>query len=120
VGKLAATTSLQTEVKLSPRVKAQIRVQLYEYAELQRAKKEIEAKQAAIKEVVEIKFADADEIDALMNGTEIDGFRIKMVVGSTSRIDKKKLVALGVDLEEVTTTTDNKPYLKISAPGEKE
>ena len=121
MSKLKATTTASVEVSLSPKVKAQLRVQMFEYAALQRQKKGIEEKQAAIKERMETMFSDADEVDALLAGTEIDGFRVKMVCGESSRLDKKALVTLGCKpewLEKATKTTSNKPYVKITPPGE--
>lgn len=121
MSKLKATTTVSTEVGLSTRVKAQLRVQMTEYATIQAQIAALEAKKDKIKERVQEMFVDNGEVDALMNGTEIDGFKVKMVCGQTSRLDKKKLVTLGCKmewLEKATKKTDNKPYVKITPPGE--
>jgi hypothetical protein len=118
------TTSLRQELSISPRVAAQIRVKLTEYAEI----KELEAKNDAIKEDVQQKFIDADELDALMAGTDIDGIKVKMVVGTSKRINKakvkKKLIELGEDAswldEEGHDEVSNAPYIKITSLGEKD
>lgn len=118
------STSLATEVKLQPRVKAIIRVQLNEYLDLQRQIKELQARQDTIKATVQDKFIDADEIDALMAGADVDGIKVKLVVGSRKSLDQKKLMkAHGLsqdDLDACTSEKQNKPYVKISGPGEKE
>jgi seryl-tRNA synthetase len=122
------TTSLRQELSISPRVAAQIRVKLTEYAEIRRKIKELEAKNDAIKEDVQQKFIDADELDALMAGTDIDGIKVKMVVGTSKRINKakvkKKLIELGEDAswldEEGHDEVSNAPYIKITSLGEKD
>lgn len=121
MAKLSVTTSLATEVKLSPKVRAQLRTQLFAAAEKRRQIKKLEADLDEIKSYAEQVFIDADEIDALINGADIDGFKIKMVQGKSSRLDKKRLVELGCDpkwIEKATKTTENKPYVKITPPGE--
>ncbi len=128
MAKTTATTSLRQELSLSPRVAAQIRVQLTQYAENRRKIKELEAKNDEVKATVQQQFLDADELDALMNGTDLDGYKVKLVAGTSHRINKarvkKKLIELGADAgwleDEGHDETQNTPYVKITAPGEKE
>jgi hypothetical protein len=116
------TTSLAQEVNLEPRVKAFIRVQLTEYQSLQKKIKELEAKQAEIKQSVTDKFIDADQIDALMAGADIDGIKVKMVAGTRRELDKMRLMKKHglsqADLDECTIEKANKPYVKISTEKE--
>lgn len=111
------TTSLATEVNLEPRIKALIRVQLAEYQSLQAQIKVMEAKQAEIKQMVFDKFIEADQIDALMAGTDVDGIKVKYVAGSRRELDKMKLMKTHgltqADLDECMVEKANKPYVKI-------
>jgi hypothetical protein len=61
--------------------------------------------------------ADAGEYDALESGIELDGYKAKIVYGTSNTFDKKKLVGLGINLEEVTISKPKKPYVKVSVPG---
>lgn len=117
------TTSATVEVALEPRLKAQLRVKCHRIAEINRQLAALKKEAETIKDDVEGMFVEADEVDALINGVNLDGFKVKMVCGKTSRLDKKKLVALGCKpewLEKATKTTDNKPYVRITPPGEKD
>lgn len=52
----------------------------------------------------------------------IDGFNVAIVRGTSSSLDKKKLVALGVteaQLAMATTTKPKKPYVAVRKAGEK-
>lgn len=123
MAKLAVTTALVTDVKLQPKVRAQLRVKLLAASEKRAQIKKLESELDEIKNYAEQVFIDADEIDALINGADIDGYKIKMVQGKTSRLDKQRLVELGCKpawLEKATKTTDNKPYVRITPPGEEE
>src|SRR5688572_24959203 len=99
MAKTSVTTSTVLEVALSPRTKAQLRVHLAQYEENRRAIKALEAKQAAIKSTAEKIFVDAGETDALIDGTDCDGFKIKVVAGTRETLNKKKLVTMGCRVE---------------------
>ena len=121
--KVSVTTTATTEVTLAPRIKAQLRVALTQYAQLSTQIAAMKAQQDAIKADVEAKFVDADQADALMDGTEIDGFKVKMVCGESSYLDKAALVRMGCEPEWLTAATKKKPkkpYVRIQAPGESE
>ena len=123
MSRISVTTSTTTEVILAPRVKAQLRVALTQYAQLSTQIAALKAEQDAIKADVEAKFVDADAADALMDGAEIDGFKVKMVCGESSYLDKAALVRMGCAPEWLTAATKKKPkkpYVRISAPGESE
>jgi hypothetical protein len=90
---------------------------------LQRQKKAIDKRQAEIKGFTQEAFVDADEIDALMEGANLDGYKIKLVQGSSTKLDEAKLVRLGCDpewLQKARVTKMNNPYVRITAPGEDE
>ncbi len=128
MAKLSVTTSQTLEIKLAPRVKAQLRVQLSTYAELNAEMKALKTKMQGIKDYAEKVFMDADAADALLDGTNVDGFKVKMVQGKSTTVDKvkvrKKLIALGADEdwfdEEGCVTKDKAAYVKITPPGEKD
>ena len=53
----------------------------------------------------------------------LEGYKVTQVCGVSSKLDKKKLLALGVSMammEQATVTTPKRPYLLISVPGEKD
>ena len=122
--KVSVTTTVRQEIGLDVRTKAQIRVALTEYLDLQRQIKALTAKQDGIKALVQQKFDDADQIDALMEGTDVDGVKIKLVCGSSRRLDKAKLMKVhgltAQDIEDCSPEKPSKPYIKISAPGERD
>ena len=122
--KVSVTTTVRQEIGLDVRTKAQIRVALTEYLDLQRQIKALTAKQDGIKALVQQKFDDADQIDALMEGTDVDGVKIKLVCGSSRRLDKAKLMKVhgltAQDIEDCRPEKPSKPYIKISAPGERD
>ena len=124
MAKVSVTTTTRLEVGLDVRTKAQIRVALTEYLDLQRQIKALAAKQDGIKALVQQKFDDADQIDALMEGTDVDGIRLKLVCGSSRRLDKAKLMKVhgltAEDIEACSPEKPSKPYVRIQAPGEKE
>lgn len=122
-GVSATTTVVQTtDVTLAPQLQQRLLVRLEEYARLNEEIAKRKSRQDAIKAEVDTLFVEAGEGNALMNGTDIGGYKVKMVCGLSSRLDKKRLVDLGCEpswLEEATITKPNRPYVRISAPGEK-
>lgn len=52
----------------------------------------------------------------------IEGFKVTQITGLRKTLNPQKLIAMGVStemLEEATETKPNRPYEKISVPGEK-
>lgn len=118
------TQVIQTvDVRLRPHVQQMLKARCEEYARLNKQKKDIEARMKRIGGEAETLLIDEDQVDALVAGTSIDGHRIKLVAGSSTRLDKDKLKRThGLtqkDLDDCSTTTPSKPYIKITAPGEK-
>jgi hypothetical protein len=124
MAKVSVSTTVRTEVGLDLRTKAQIRVALSQYLDLQREIKMLTAKQEALKTLVQEKFSDADELDALIDGASIDGIKVKLVTGVTRSLDKKRLMKkFGLsqaDLDSCSPEKPSKPYVRISAPSEPE
>lgn len=121
---VSVKTSATLDVKLQPRVRAQLRTQCSEYVDLARQIDALKARQDAIKEFVETSLVKAGETDALMDGLDIDGFKVKMVCGVSKKLDEVALMkAHGLsraDLDAHVVEKDNKPYIRISSPKEKE
>ncbi len=83
-----------------------------------------EARQDRIKAEVEELFVKAGQSEALDNGTEIDGYKVKKVKGNTTTFDKMGLMqAVGLTPEELDAFYETKPkkaYIKISKAGKKD
>jgi DUF4097 and DUF4098 domain-containing protein YvlB len=61
-----------------------------------------------------------DEAEVL--SLDFEGFKVTYVQGTSSKLDKKKFVALGGSLkmlENATVTTPKKAYELVTVPGEK-
>lgn len=119
---LQATTSVRTEVKLEPKARTMALQRAEEHAKLAKVIKDATARQKRIRKEVEEIFVKAKQGKALANGVELDGFKFKMVCGTSKRLNKEKLVELGCDPDWIAEATDespNEPYVKVTAPGEK-
>lgn len=121
--KLQATTTatVTTAVKLETKAHQMLRARCEEHAQLAITIKSAKSRQDRIKGEVEELFKKAKQGKALADGTEIEGHKLKMVCGTTSKFDKfgfmKKHGLSEDDFAEFTTQEPNKPYIKISAPG---
>ena len=112
-----ATVKTTEEIKLAPKLEKQLRQRLTNYASL---KQELDSLKAALDD-------EKAAIGALREKTghtsvSLDGYTVTQVTGTTSKLDKKKLIQLGCAaawIEEATVVTPKKPYELISLPGEK-
>lgn len=132
--RLVATTTVQAEVKLSPSARTMLRKRLAEHADLAKKVREMNGKRTKknpeggrmkrIEKEVDSIFTKEKQGAALLDGTVIDGYKVKMVLGSRSVFDKlgfmKKHGVTEADFEEFTTTKDNEPYISIKRVGEEE
>ena len=112
------TTTQTTEVKLQPKLKKKLLLNLKTYATLHAQKKAIEAAMDKHKSVVQECMNEAEE-----EKLSIEGFKTTMVFGTSSKLDKELFVSQGgtlAQLENATVTKPSKPYCKITCPGEKE
>lgn len=118
--RLAVTTEVRTEVKLAPALKTKLMKRLKRYAELSELIKAAQLEQETIKDDVDRDFTDAGEGNALFNGCAVDSFRVKMVCGTTSKLDEDALMKdhglTRADLDACTDTKPSKPYVKITPP----
>lgn len=115
------TTTQTTELKLSPLLRRKLLVQLKTFAGIEEQLKALEIAKKKIKVTVEEMFTKAGEFHALQTGAKVEGYSMKYISGQSSRLDKKKLLGMGMtlaQLEDATTTTPSRPYLKITSPGD--
>lgn len=124
--KLAATTTtaVTTEVALKPQARTMLKKRCEEHASLAKAIKDAKGRQERIKGEIEELFQKEGYGAALMDGTELAGHRIKMVCGETSDFDRigfmKHHGLSQEDFDAFTSKKPKKPYIKVTAPGEKE
>lgn len=128
--RLVATTTAQLEVKLSTSARVMLRKRCAEHASLAKQVAEIKGtkkkpgRMKRIEKEVDALFTKEGQGKALLDGTTVDGYKLKMVLGSRSVFDKlgfmKKHGLTEADFEEFTTSQDNEPYISIKAPGEED
>lgn len=117
--KLALTTTTTVDVKLQTTTKMMILDRCKEYQRLAQVVKGEKARQDRIRDEIEDLLVKAGKGAELADGLDIEGHKIKMVCGSRSVRDDRKLVELGCDpewIKEATATVPNEPYIKLTAP----
>jgi hypothetical protein len=114
---LTLTTTQTTELKLSPRLKSKLLQKLKTYAELRTRFKALEAEMEAQKGEIGLLREEAG-----VQSLALEGFKVAEITGLRKTLNPMKLIAMGVSvdmLEEATEVKPNKPYTKITVPGEK-
>lgn len=115
-------------LSLTPSLRTQIKVRLEQDLALKTQIEELEAHRALVKSEIEELFVQADAADALLDGTEIDGIKVKLVAGGLRRgkFDPKRLMEQNpsVTMAQITAaygkSTPVKSSLRITHPGEQE
>ena len=118
---VTATTQATVSVSLSPRLLAQVRTQCVEHADLGKDIKQKQDRQKEIKSFVESAFVEHGEVDALMDGTDVNGIPVKMVCATRKTFNRKKFIAEGGDIalyDRCMEETPNNPYVRIGAEKE--
>lgn len=119
---VAATVEAKVDVRLKATTKAMIKARCEEYASLATEVKSRTARQERIRKEVKELFAADGQLDALQAGTDIDGFRVKEIGGSTTTFDFNELMRvldlMPSDLLAFQIKKPKKAHVKISAPGE--
>ena len=122
--KISVTTAVVTDVRLKPNTRQMVKARVEEHATLASKKKEIDRRQKAIRKEVDALFSKDGQGKALIDGTTLDGFKLVMVQGTRKVFDQegflKKHGLTVEDIAEFTTDEPNEPYVKITAPGEKD
>lgn len=122
-----ATTQATTEVKLAPAVRRMVLQRCEEHAALAAQVRELKGtkqKPGRMKRIemeIDELFTKEKQGAALLDGTKLGGYGIKAVYGKRSVFDKlgfmKKHGLTQADFDAFTTTEDNEPYIRITAPG---
>lgn len=128
--KPTATTTVTETVKLQPSTRQMLVQRLNEHAKLHsrvaadKGTKKKPGRMKRIEDEVQELFRKEKQGKALLGGTELDGHKMKVVIGHSSRFDKqgfmKKHGLSQADFDEFTEVVDNEPYLKITHPGEED
>lgn len=130
--KLQATTTatVTTSIKLSPKVKKMILERSEEHAKLAavvKAAKGTKKKPGRMKRIeneVQDLVQKEGQGEALMDGIEIEGHKMKMVCGHTKKFDQvgfmKHYGLSQADFDKFTAYVPSTPYMKMSAPGEED
>jgi hypothetical protein len=121
VAKLRVTTKQEATVELSPRLLAQVRTKMVRYRDLSAEINERKTEQKDIKTFVEDAFIENGEGDALLNGADVNGIPVKMVIGKRKVFNRKKFIARGGNIalyDECMEEHDNNPYIRIGAEKE--
>jgi hypothetical protein len=123
---LQATTTVQTTVNvaLKPNTRLMVKQRVEEYAKLSREVKAAKQRQERIRDEVDALFTKDKQGKALADGTVLDGYKLKMVCGTTKKLDQHALMKehglTQADLDACTDEVPSKAYVKITPPGEKE
>lgn len=124
--KLQATTTqtVTTTVKLSPKARVMAKERCEEHTKLGKVVKDATARQKRIRVEVDALFTKEGQGRALLDGTDLDGYRLKLVEGKRKVFDQMgfmKKHGLSVeDFEDFTTYEPNEPYVKIGKAGDKD
>ncbi len=110
------TTTVEPTVELTPRQQQELRIAFQTYQHL--------------KETLDNAVINLNHQKAVLGrirekiGEEsvgLDGFKVTLVQGTSSRLNKKKLRLVGVtqaQIDMATTTSPKKPYELVTCPGE--
>lgn len=125
-----ATTAVMAEVKLSTKARQMLIERCREHATLAeqvrviKGTKQKPGRMKRIETEVDDIFTKEKQGKALLDGTKVDGFGIKQAYGRRKVFDQQGFMKKhGVDMadfDEFTTYEDNEPYIRITAPGQKE
>lgn len=129
---VTTTTAVTTAVALKPTVRRMLLDRLEEHAKLQKQVTELSGKKTKknplggrmkrLEAEVQELFRKEKQGKALLAGTELDGHKVKLVMGRTKKFDAegfmKKHGLSQADFDEFTDYTDNEPYVKFTHPGD--
>jgi hypothetical protein len=118
------TTSTKVEVKLSTAARRMLIERCDEHRKLRGQVRDIKGtkkkpgRMKRIETEIDTLFTKEKQGKALLDGTEINGHKLKMVLGKRKVFDQlgfmKKHGLSAEDFAEFTTYEDNDPYIKIS------
>jgi hypothetical protein len=119
MAKLSATvTTTSTQVvKLSPTVKRKLLMTVKTYAGLKTQRDALDHAMKGHRATVEELLEEAGQTTL-----DIEGYKTTIIAPVKTKLDPKKLIALGVSadiIEKATISTAGTPYVKITVPGSK-
>lgn len=118
------TAAVTTAVNITTKGRAMLVTRCEEYTTLGREIKDRKERQSRIVKEIDTLFTKEKQGQALVDGTSIDRYRVKLVTGKTKKFDKlgfmKKHGLTNEDFAEFEEEVDKKPYIKVSAAGEKD
>ncbi len=110
------TTTVEPTVELTPRQQQELRSAFRQY---QLFKTLVEEAQTRLEGQKAVLGRFRERIGEESVG--LDGFKVTLVQGTSSRLNKKKLRLVGVtqaQIDMATTTSPKKPYELVTCPGE--
>ena len=127
----ATTTVVQTAtVSMKPQARAMLMERLDEHASISaqvatlKGTKKKPGRLYRIADEVVALFKKEKQGKALLDGTELEGHKVKLVIGKSKKFDAqgfmKKHGLTQADFDEFTDTVDNEPYVKFSHPGQED
>jgi hypothetical protein len=119
--KSSLTTTVTTAITVKSTVRTMLKTRLDEVAKMKAQAKELDAAIKRRTGEIEELLTKAGHDNALNNGVEFEGYKLKRVGGETSTLDKKELMKVfDLSPEELDAFYVKKPkksYVKITAPG---
>lgn len=113
----SVTSTTTTVVKLSPTVKKKLLTALKTYGGLKVQRDAADHAMKGHRGTVEELLEEAEQ-----TSLDIEGYKATIIAPVKTRLDPKKLIALGVSadiIEKATISTPGTPYVKITTPGQK-
>lgn len=110
----SVTTTATHTVKLAPRLKTRLLTHLKTYAGIHMQQKLLDAQAKEIREKLGEILEQAGE-----STLAIEGHKVTLVAPMRKKLDEKKLIALGVTLEQIkaaTVETATTPYVRVNLP----
>lgn len=113
---ISLTTEPTVDIVLTPRQQQELRVAFQRYVQLK-----AKAEEAAA--AVDGQKATLGRLRARIgeDSVGLDGFKVTLVQGTQSRLNKRKLRLVGVtqaQIDQATVTSPRKPYELVTCPGE--
>lgn len=118
--KATVTATVTTTIKIKPTVTRMLVERCAEAVRLNKQAKEIAARKKRIGAEVEELLQKEKQTGALLDGFELDGYQMKLIAGVTKKLDKKRMLADGIDISEYEEEVPKAAYVRIAKKGEKE
>lgn len=117
--KATVQTTVRTEVKMSPKLRRMLLERLTEAVTLNAQAKQIAERKKRIGSEVEELMQKEGLTGTLVDGFEFEGHQVKLIAGVTKKLDKKRMLADGIDISEYEEEVPKAAYVRIAKKGEK-